>query len=77
MGETSLQDSLIVDGLTDAFYCYHMGVTAENLAKRWKVSREEQDQQAVMSQNKAENAQKAGYFDKEIVPVVVPSRKGQ
>ncbi|KAM3851601.1 acetyl-CoA acetyltransferase, cytosolic-like isoform 2-T2 [Vipera latastei] len=76
MGEASLRDSLIVDGLTDAFYCYHMGVTAENVAKRWKVSREEQDQQAVMSQNKAENAQKGGYFNKEIVPVSVPSRKG-
>ncbi|KAM3851851.1 acetyl-CoA acetyltransferase, cytosolic-like [Vipera latastei] len=76
MGEASLRDSIIVDGLTDAFYCYHMGVTAENVAKRWKVSREEQDQQAVMSQNKAENAQKGGYFNKEIVPVSVPSRKG-
>ncbi|XP_058024413.1 acetyl-CoA acetyltransferase, cytosolic [Ahaetulla prasina] len=76
MGETSLQDSIIVDGLTDAFYCYHMGVTAENVAKQWEVTRKEQDQQAVMSQNKAENAQKGGYFDKEIVPVVVPSRRG-
>ncbi|XP_015685179.1 acetyl-CoA acetyltransferase, cytosolic-like [Protobothrops mucrosquamatus] len=77
MGEASLQDSIIVDGLTDVFYCYHMGITAENVAKRWKVSREEQDHQAVMSQNKAENAQKGGYFNKEIVPVAVPSRKGQ
>lgn len=51
-------------------------VSAENVAKQWKVTRE-QDQQAVMSQNKAENAQKGGYFDKEIVPVVVPSRRGQ
>ncbi|XP_060548288.1 acetyl-CoA acetyltransferase, cytosolic isoform X2 [Pantherophis guttatus] len=76
MGETSLQDSIIVDGLTDAFYSYHMGITAENVAKQWKVTRKEQDQQAVMSQNKAENAQKGGYFDKEIVPVVVPSRRG-
>ncbi|XP_063163969.1 acetyl-CoA acetyltransferase, cytosolic [Candoia aspera] len=76
MGETSLQDSIIVDGLTDAFHCYHMGITAENVAKQWKVSREEQDQLAVNSQNKAENAQKGGYFDKEIVPVVVPSRRG-
>ncbi|XP_042319197.1 acetyl-CoA acetyltransferase, cytosolic [Sceloporus undulatus] len=76
MGETSLQDSIILDGLTDAFYHYHMGITAENVAKQWHVSREEQDQVAVKSQNMAENAQKAGYFDKEIVPVVVPSRKG-
>uniref|UniRef100_A0A098M0Y1 Acetyl-CoA acetyltransferase 2 n=1 Tax=Hypsiglena sp. JMG-2014 TaxID=1550645 RepID=A0A098M0Y1_9SAUR len=76
MGEASLQDSIIIDGLTDAFYHYHMGVTAENVAKQWKVTRKEQDQQAVMSQNKAENAQKGGYFDKEIVPVVVSSRRG-
>uniref|UniRef100_A0A8C6XZY6 Acetyl-CoA acetyltransferase 2 n=1 Tax=Naja naja TaxID=35670 RepID=A0A8C6XZY6_NAJNA len=76
MGETSLQDTIIVDGLTDAFHCYHMGITAENVAKQWEVTRKEQDQQAVMSQNKAENAQKGGYFDKEIVPVVVPSRRG-
>ncbi|XP_060548289.1 acetyl-CoA acetyltransferase, cytosolic isoform X3 [Pantherophis guttatus] len=76
MGEASLEDTLIVDGLTDAFYCCHMGVTAENVAKQWKVTREEQDQHAVMSQNKAENAQKGGYFDKEIVPVVVPSKRG-
>ncbi|XP_048343838.1 acetyl-CoA acetyltransferase, cytosolic [Sphaerodactylus townsendi] len=76
MGDTALQDSIILDGLTDAFYRYHMGVTAENVAKQWKVSREEQDQQAVISQNKAENAQKAGYFEKEIVSVLVPSRKG-
>ncbi|XP_053150503.1 acetyl-CoA acetyltransferase, cytosolic [Hemicordylus capensis] len=76
MGETSLQDSIILDGLTDAFYHYHMGITAENVAKQWQVSREEQDQLAVKSQNKAEKAQKAGYFEKEIVPVLVPSRKG-
>ncbi|XP_050805754.1 acetyl-CoA acetyltransferase, cytosolic [Gopherus flavomarginatus] len=76
MGEASLQDSIICDGLTDAFYKYHMGITAENVAKQWQVSRTEQDQLAVQSQNKAESAQKAGYFDKEIVPVLVPSRKG-
>uniref|UniRef100_A0A8C5F2U9 Acetyl-CoA acetyltransferase 2 n=2 Tax=Gopherus TaxID=38771 RepID=A0A8C5F2U9_9SAUR len=76
MGEASLQDSIICDGLTDAFYKYHMGITAENVAKQWQVSRREQDQLAVQSQNKAESAQKAGYFDKEIVPVLVPSRKG-
>ncbi|XP_060609650.2 acetyl-CoA acetyltransferase, cytosolic [Anolis sagrei] len=76
MGETSLQDSIIHDGLTDAFYRYHMGITAENVAKQWNVSREEQDQLAVKSQNRAEHAQKAGYFDKEMIPISVPSRKG-
>ncbi|XP_060548283.1 acetyl-CoA acetyltransferase, cytosolic-like isoform X2 [Pantherophis guttatus] len=75
MGEASLQDTIIVDCLTNAFYSYHMSVTAENVAKQWKVTREEQDQHAVMSQNKAENVQKGEYFDKEIVPVVGPSRK--
>ncbi|NXS00869.1 THIC protein, partial [Oxylabes madagascariensis] len=76
MGEASLQDTIIFDGLTDAFYQYHMGITAENVAKKWQVSREEQDQLAVQSQNRAEAAQKAGYFTKEIVPVLVPSKKG-
>ncbi|KAJ6664556.1 hypothetical protein lerEdw1_006129 [Lerista edwardsae] len=76
LGETSLRDSIIVDGLTDAFLHYHMGVTAENVAKQWQVSREEQDQLAVKSQQKAEHAQNSGYFDKEIVPVPVASRKG-
>ncbi|XP_006021975.1 acetyl-CoA acetyltransferase, cytosolic isoform X1 [Alligator sinensis] len=76
MGETSLQDSIICDGLRDVFYQYHMGITAENVAKQWKISRAEQDQLAVQSQTRAEGAQKAGYFDKEIVSVLVPSRKG-
>uniref|UniRef100_A0A8B9QBK7 Thiolase N-terminal domain-containing protein n=1 Tax=Apteryx owenii TaxID=8824 RepID=A0A8B9QBK7_APTOW len=76
MGEAALQDSIIHDGLTDAFYQYHMGITAENVANQWQVSRTEQDQFAVQSQNRAEAAQKAGYFAKEIVPVLVPSRKG-
>ncbi|XP_042359862.1 acetyl-CoA acetyltransferase, cytosolic [Plectropomus leopardus] len=76
MGDASLQDSMVADGLTDAFHSYHMGITAENVAKQWGVSREEQDQFAVKSQNKAEAAQKAGHFDQEIVPVMVPSRKG-
>ncbi|XP_058145629.1 acetyl-CoA acetyltransferase, cytosolic [Dasypus novemcinctus] len=75
MGEKSLTDSILCDGLTDAFYNYHMGVTAENVAKKWQVSREDQDKAAVLSQNRTESAQKAGYFDKEIVPVLVPSRK--
>ncbi|XP_069810491.1 acetyl-CoA acetyltransferase, cytosolic [Dendropsophus ebraccatus] len=75
-GDVPLQDSILCDGLNDAFYKYHMGVTAENVAKQWKISREEQDKLAVLSQNRTETAQKAGYFDKEIVPVEVPSRKG-
>ncbi|KAM9778827.1 acetyl-CoA acetyltransferase, cytosolic [Syngnathus typhle] len=76
MGDASLQDSMVADGLTDAFHGYHMGITAENVAKQWDVSREAQDVFAVRSQNKVEAAQKAGYFLQEIVPVVVPSRKG-
>ncbi|XP_075869558.1 acetyl-CoA acetyltransferase, cytosolic isoform X2 [Nelusetta ayraudi] len=76
MGDASLQDSMVSDGLTDAFHNYHMGITAENVAKQWKVSREEQDQFAVRSQNKAEAAQKAGHFTNEIVAVTVASRQG-
>ncbi|XP_037305411.2 acetyl-CoA acetyltransferase, cytosolic [Pungitius pungitius] len=76
MGDASLQDSMVADGLTDAFHGYHMGITAENVAKQWEVSREEQDRFAVQSQNKTEAAQEAGHFDQEIVPVVVSSRKG-
>uniref|UniRef100_A0A8C5PA79 Acetyl-CoA acetyltransferase 2 n=1 Tax=Leptobrachium leishanense TaxID=445787 RepID=A0A8C5PA79_9ANUR len=75
-GDVSLQDSILCDGLNDAFYKYHMGITAENVAKQWHVSREEQDKLAVTSQKRTEAAQKAGHFDKEIVPVSVPSRKG-
>ncbi|KAL1253784.1 hypothetical protein QQF64_016013 [Cirrhinus molitorella] len=76
MGDATLQDSILTDGLVDAFYDYHMGITAENVAKQWGVSREDQDQFAVTSQNRTEAAQKAGYFDQEIVSVTVPSRKG-
>ncbi|XP_026146635.1 acetyl-CoA acetyltransferase, cytosolic [Carassius auratus] len=76
MGDSTLQDSILTDGLTDAFHNYHMGVTAENVAKQWGVSRQAQDQFAVTSQNRTEAAQKAGDFDQEIVPVTVPSRKG-
>ncbi|XP_069091241.1 acetyl-CoA acetyltransferase, cytosolic [Pleurodeles waltl] len=76
MGDASLQDSVLTDGLNDAFFKYHMGITAENVAKQWKISRENQDKYSVKSQNKAEKAQKSGYFDKEIVPVTVPSKKG-
>ncbi|XP_068199042.1 acetyl-CoA acetyltransferase, cytosolic [Antennarius striatus] len=76
MGDASLQDSMVADGLTDAFHGYHMGITAENVAKQWGVSREQQDQFAVQSQNRTEAAQKAGHFDKEIVPVTVTTRQG-
>ncbi|XP_013865448.1 acetyl-CoA acetyltransferase, cytosolic [Austrofundulus limnaeus] len=76
MGDAPLQDSMVADGLMDAFHGYHMGITAENVAKQWGVSREKQDQFAVKSQNRTEAAQKAGHFDQEIVPITVPSRKG-
>ncbi|XP_068609545.1 acetyl-CoA acetyltransferase, cytosolic isoform X2 [Brachionichthys hirsutus] len=76
MGDASLQDSMVADGLTDAFHGYHMGITAENVATQWGVSREEQDQYAVRSQNRTEAAQKAGHFDREIVPVPVATRQG-
>src|SRR6188474_344276 len=69
-------DSMIVDGLWDVFNQYHMGVTAENVAKEYAVTREEQDEFAVASQNKTEAAQKAGRFRDEIVPIEIPSRKG-
>jgi acetyl-CoA C-acetyltransferase len=76
MGDATLVDSMIIDGLWDAFNHYHMGVTAENVAKQYGISRAEQDELAVASQNKAEAAQKAGRFEAEIVPVAVPQRKG-
>lgn len=76
MGNGNLIDTMINDGLTDAFNKYHMGITAENIAERWNISREEQDAFAVESQNKAEAAQKAGKFDEEIVPVVIKGKKG-
>ena len=76
MGDAKMVDSMIIDGLWDVFNQYHMGVTAENVAKEQVVSREEQDEFAVKSQNKAEAAQKAGRFNDEIVPYEVPSRKG-
>ncbi|XP_012615120.1 acetyl-CoA acetyltransferase, cytosolic [Microcebus murinus] len=76
LGESALADSILCDGLTCAFHNYHMGITAENVAKKWQVSREDQDKIAVLSQNRTESAQKAGHFDKEIVPVFVSSRKG-
>ena len=76
MGDAKMVDSMIVDGLWDVYNQYHMGVTAENVAKEYAVSREEQDEFAVKSQNKTEAAQKAGKFADEIVPYEVPSRKG-
>ncbi|HLP68818.1 MAG TPA: acetyl-CoA C-acetyltransferase [Rhizobium sp.] len=76
MGDMKMIDTMIKDGLTDAFYGYHMGNTAENVARQWQLSRDEQDHFAVASQNKAEAAQKAGRFADEIVPVTVSSRKG-
>src|SRR5208337_3455827 len=76
MGEFKLQDTMLRDGLMDAFHGYHMGATAENIATKWQISREEQDRFAVASQNKAEAAQKAGRFKDEIVPFTVAGRKG-
>src|ERR671937_2555213 len=76
MGDAKLVDTMIVDGLWDVYNQYHMGVTAENVAKEYAVSREDQDQFAAASQNKAESAQKSGRFADEIVTVEVPSRKG-
>jgi acetyl-CoA C-acetyltransferase len=76
MGDLKFVDTMIKDGLTDAFYGYHMGNTAENIATRWQISRDEQDLLALGSQNKAEAAQKAGRFKDEIAPVTVSTRKG-
>jgi acetyl-CoA C-acetyltransferase len=76
MGDAKLVDSMLVDGLWDVYNQYHMGVTAENLAKKYGVSREEQDAFAAASQNKAEAAQKAGKFKDEIIPIEIPQKKG-
>ena len=76
MGDLKLIDTMIKDGLTDAFYGYHMGNTAENVARQWQLTRDEQDAFAVASQNKAEAAQKAGRFKDEIVPFTIKGRKG-
>jgi acetyl-CoA C-acetyltransferase len=76
MGDLQFIDTMIRDGLWDAFNGYHMGVTAENVAKEWQITREQQDAFAVASQNKAEAARKAGRFKDEIVPVTVKGRKG-
>ena len=77
MGDMSYIDTMIRDGLWDAFNGYHMGQTAENVAQKWQISREMQDEFALASQNKAEAAQKAGKFDDEVVPVTVTHRKGE
>ena len=77
MGDVKFIDSMIVDGLWDAFNGYHMGNTAENVAKQWQITREQQDAFALASLNKAEAAQKAGRFADEIVPVTVKTRKSE
>jgi acetyl-CoA C-acetyltransferase len=76
MGDYSMIDTMIKDGLWDAFNGYHMGQTAENVAKEFQITREAQDEFAVASQNKAEASQKAGKFDAEIAPVTISTRKG-
>ncbi|HEY1736577.1 MAG TPA: acetyl-CoA C-acetyltransferase [Methylovirgula sp.] len=76
MGDLKFTDTMIRDGLMDAFQGYHMGTTAENVATKWQISREEQDRFALGSQNKAEAAQKAGIFSDEITPVTISTRKG-
>ena len=77
MGDLKFIDTMIKDGLWDAFNGYHMGTTAENVAKQWQITRDEQDAFAVASQNKAEAAQKAGNFKDEITPVTIKTRKGE
>jgi len=76
MGDAKLVDTMIVDGLWDVYNQYHMGITAENVAKKFNISRTEQDEFALASQNKAEAAQKAGKFKDEILPVEITSKKG-
>jgi len=76
MGDLKLVDTMISDGLTDVFNRYHMGLTAENVAVKWQLTRDEQDRFALASQNKAEAAQKSGKFDEEIIPFTISSKKG-
>jgi acetyl-CoA C-acetyltransferase len=76
MGDFQMIDTMIKDGLWDAFNGYHMGNTAENVARQWQITRDTQDQFAVASQNKAEAAQKGGKFKDEIIPVTIATRKG-
>ena len=77
MGHGKLVDTMIEDGLTDAFNKYHMGITAENIAEKWNISREEQDKFAVESQRKARKAQELGKFNEEIVKIEIPNKKGE
>src|SRR5690606_35257917 len=77
MGDTTLVDTMIKDGLWDAFNGYHMGTTAENVAQKWQITRQQQDEFAAASQQKAEAAQKSGRFKDEIVPVTIETRKGE
>ena len=77
MGDLKLVDTMVKDGLWDAFNNYHMGTTAENVARQWQITRDEQDKFAVASQNKAEAARKAGKFKDEIAPVTIKTKKGE
>ncbi|MGD9568929.1 MAG: acetyl-CoA C-acetyltransferase [Sedimentibacter sp.] len=76
MGDATVVDTMVSDGLTDIFNNYHMGITAENIAEQWNITRQDQDEFAVRSQNRAEKAIKTGKFKDEIVPVVLPQKKG-
>ena len=76
MGDAQMTDTMMKDGLVDAFHGYPMGITAENVAEKWQITRQEQDEFALASQNKAEAAKKAGRFKDEIVPVTITTRKG-
>ncbi len=76
MGDGVIVDTMVADGLTDIFNNYHMGITAESIAEHWNITRQEQDEFAVRSQNRAEAAIKSGRFKDEIVPVLIPQRKG-
>ena len=75
-GDATLTDTMMKDGLMDAFHNCHMGITAENVVKQCSISRQEQDEFAVSSQNKTEASQKSGSFSDEIVPVTITTRKG-
>jgi acetyl-CoA C-acetyltransferase len=77
MGDAQMIDTMIKDGLWDAFHGYHMGTTAENVAERWQITRDQQDEFALASQTKAETAMKSGKFKEEIVPVKITTRKGE
>lgn len=76
MGDGKIVDYMVYDGLTDVYNQYHMGITAENVAEQYGITKEEQDQFAVQSQNRAEEAQKSGKFKDEIAPVIIPQKKG-